>query len=178
VSNVTAYTHSTALADGSHTFSVRAKDAVANTGSAASLEFIIDTIAPATPALVSPEDGAQLNDTTPAFDWGDVSDPSGVSYNLQIDDNSDFSSPVLNREGLTTSQYELTSGESLDKGTYYWRVRAVDGAANESGWSSTFSFKLPWWLIIDKLPWWLIIVAVVAALLTLSIASRLLRRRS
>jgi hypothetical protein len=74
------------------------------------------------------------------FDWGDVSDPSGVSYNLQVDDDADFSRPIISKEEVAQSTYTLAEGEALSKGTYYWRVKAVDGAGNTAGWTDSFSF--------------------------------------
>jgi hypothetical protein len=72
-----------------------------------------------------------------------VSDPSGVTYELQIDNNADYSSPALSKTSLTASAYTLTAGEALPAGTYYWRVRAVDGVGNASAWRSGWSFIVP-----------------------------------
>jgi hypothetical protein len=82
--------------------------------------------------------------STPTLDWGDVSDVSGVTYQLQIDDSLDFAplSLVLSKPALTASGYTLTAGEALPAGAYYWRVRAVDGAGNESAWSMVPSFTV------------------------------------
>jgi hypothetical protein len=45
---------------------------------------------------------------------------------------------VLEREGLQHSEYTVAKGEELEstgKKAYYWRVKAVDGASNESEWA-------------------------------------------
>ena len=55
---------------------------------------------------------------------------------LEISRSADFSGAVLRKEGLTKSQYTLTSQEALAKGDYYWRVRATDSAGNESDWAN------------------------------------------
>lgn len=55
------------------------------------------------------------SDNTLTFDWSDVSDPSGVTYYLQIDNDVDFSSPAISENGLTLSTYTLTSGEALSE---------------------------------------------------------------
>jgi len=91
------------------------------------------------------------------FDWKDVTDPSGVTYTLQIASSSDFTSIVLEKKGLTESEYTLTKEESLQsterEAPYYWRVKAVDGASNESEGISTgsfyvgFAFELPQWAL-------------------------------
>ena len=93
-----------------------------------------DTQAPPVPTLVSPTDGTTTDDTTPTFDWSDVTDPSGVTYTLEIG--------TLTKTGLTTSTYTLTSGEALSDGNYSWRVRAVDGASNAGDWSDAWTLKV------------------------------------
>jgi hypothetical protein len=102
----------------------------------------IDTTTPSASYPTSPADADKLTDTTPVFDWTEVEDLSGVSYELMISDSSDFSSLVLYRTGLATSTYALSADEALSEGTYYWRVRATDGAGNLSSWSTTRSFTI------------------------------------
>jgi len=131
------------LSDGSHTVSVIGKSALGQwqaEADATTVSWTVDTTVPPAPNLLSPTNEASTSDTTPTFDWSDVTDASGVSYSLQIDDNADFSSPIISKEGLTESTYTLTKDEALSKGTYYWRVEAVDGAGNASGWTAPFSF--------------------------------------
>jgi hypothetical protein len=36
----------------------------------------------------------------------------------------------------------LTAGEALDERVYYWRVKALDGAANGSSWASAWSLTM------------------------------------
>jgi len=77
------------------------------------------------------------------FDWEEVTDPSGVNYTLQIASDADFTAIVLEKEGLPSSEYTLTGEEKLEstgKKGYYWRVKAVDGAFNEGGWSPPVLF--------------------------------------
>ena len=90
-----------------------------------------DAQAPPVPTLVSPADGTTTDDTTPTFDWSDVTDPSGVTYTLEI-------IGTLTKTGLTTSTYTLT----LSDGNYSWRVRAIDNVGNESDWSGTWSLTV------------------------------------
>ena len=97
--------------------------------------FVVDTVAPLAPSLVSPSDGSTTDDTTPTFDWSDVSDPSGVNYTLEIIGE-------LTKTGLISSTYTLTSGEALSDGTYSWRVRAIDGANNVGDWSGAWTLKV------------------------------------
>jgi len=99
-----------------------------------------DTQPPPTPTLLVPTDNAKTNDNTPAFDWSDVTDPSGVTYTIQVDNNADFSSPEISQTGLAVSTFTPTT--ALADGTYFWRVRAVDGPGNVGAFSSVFTFLL------------------------------------
>jgi hypothetical protein len=53
--------------------------------------------------------------------------------------------------------YTLTETEALAFGTYYWRVKAIDGALNDSGWTASSNFKA------GLLPTWALIVIIVLA---------------
>jgi len=105
--------------------------------------FTMESEAPPVPAPLLPEEGGKSEAET-YFDWEDVDDPSGVAYTLQIAIDEEFTSIVLEREGLTPSDYLLTVEEKLSPtkkdAPYYWRVKAVDGASNDSGWSTPGSF--------------------------------------
>jgi hypothetical protein len=163
----------TALADGTWYWRVRAKDGASppNKGEwSAVSSFTVDTAAPAAPTLISPNNGAKTSDKTPEFTWSEVTDPSGVTYVLQIASNSDFSSLELEVSGITGGSYTVT--EKLSDGTHYWRVKAVDGAGNSSPWSDTWSFK-----VTKAGTWWIILMAVVLAAALVAVATILRRRR-
>ncbi|MDZ7755195.1 fibronectin type III domain-containing protein [Rhodohalobacter sp.] len=90
---------------------------------------------PAAPTLSSPSNGSSGVSTSPDLSWNSVS--NAASYRLQVSETSGFASTVVNDNGITSIQRQVSS---LDyETTYYWRVRAVnsDGA---SDWSSTRSF--------------------------------------
>ncbi len=103
--------------------------------------FTMESTPPPTPALLLPED-ADKTEAEAYFDWKDVNDPSGVTYTLQIATNKDFTSDsiVLEKKELTHSDYNITGVEELQptvkEAPYYWRVKATDGAFNESQWST------------------------------------------
>ena len=101
-----------------------------------------DELPPPAPSLISPPNGANITDNTPLLDWSDISDLSGVTCNLSIAEDAGFASVALQKTGLTASTYELTPAEALAIGTYYWRVRAVDGAGNVGSWSENWSFTV------------------------------------
>ena len=109
-----------------------------------------DNTPPSTPSLISPTNGANMIDNTPFFDWSDVNDPSGVTYDLSIARDYDLSiardagfvSTALLKNSITASTYVLIPAEALVAGKYYWRVRAVDGAGNVGSWSENWSFTV------------------------------------
>ncbi len=107
------------------------------------LDLFMEGTPPATPALILPDAGVRTN-ATPTLTWNPVSDPSGVTYTLQISSDTNFSTLIMEKPGLTISQYTLTKDEKLKPvsrdNAYYWRVKATDGAFNESGWSNARSF--------------------------------------
>ncbi|MDP2931248.1 MAG: hypothetical protein Q8O05_01970 [Chloroflexota bacterium] len=113
--------------------------------------FTMDSTPPPVPQLLLPAAGARQNEQ-PALSWGAVADPSGVTYTLQISANPDFTNIILQKQGLTVTEYTLTQAEKLppnDKNApYYWRVKTTDLAQNESAWSVPggfyVSFFPPW----------------------------------
>ncbi|MCX6009996.1 MAG: IPT/TIG domain-containing protein, partial [Chloroflexi bacterium] len=129
-------------------------------GTSASGVFMMETTSPSLPQIVSPKDGSRVglfDRAAPTFDWIDVSDPSSVYYSLQVSSQSDFATTLLSKEDLVESKYTLTDAEALLRGKYYWRIKAVDGAGNDSGWTTPILVK------IGLMPLWaFILVAVVA----------------
>jgi hypothetical protein len=120
--------------------------------------FTMESTPPAIPAPLLPLMDSKAR-AEAQFDWEDVTDPSlPVTYTLQIatDDQFTTASIVLEKTGITDSEYTLTSEEKLasveKEAPYYWRVKAIDGASNESGWTGTgsfyvgFAFDWPSWL--------------------------------
>ncbi|MFC1900954.1 IPT/TIG domain-containing protein, partial [Chloroflexota bacterium] len=116
--------------------------------------FYMESTAPAIPPHLLPETETKADAET-FIDWDDVTDPSGVTYSLQIATGANFTgdSLVLEKTGLIESEYTLTREERLnsvsEEAPYYWRVKAMDNASNESSWSSAstffvgFSFSMP-----------------------------------
>lgn len=102
--------------------------------------FYIDLNAPDAPMLSEPADEDIIEDTKPTFEWGAVIDGSGVTYQLQVDDDDEFLSPELDVSDIEEPSYKPEEG--LDNALYYWRVRAIDGAGNEGEWSEVRTFTL------------------------------------
>ena len=158
---VVATTTSDAEGDFEATFDIPQSEAGAHTITASdgtnSLQFLfyMEAQAPEIPEPLLPEMGAKAPSMT-FFDWEDVEDDSGVTYELQVATSDEFtaSSRVVEVVGRTESEYTLTSEEALESRAeeepYYWRVRAVDGAGNESDWTlGEFSVGFTWpdWII-------------------------------
>lgn len=91
--------------------------------------FINPVLASDPPTLISPANNSTIT-SIPTFSWQAIS--GGVEYNILIDDEPTVSNPYVRTYYPTNPSY---SPQSLDPGTYYWKVKAKDG----SGWSNTFS---------------------------------------
>lgn len=99
----------------------------------------VDSTPPPAPALISPANGARIEDDTPAFDWSDVTDPMDVYYTLEVDDDAGFSSPASSFVHSTSQQ---TAASAMADGRYYWRVKAEDRLGNSSPFSAPWYFDL------------------------------------
>jgi len=100
------------------------------------------TVAPTAEAgainLVSPEPGALDQPTkNVGFSWDLIA--TADAFDWVLDDNSDFSSPVESKTGLTNTAYGCT--KTLEHGTtYYWQVTAYnDGAPISTSAVGTFT---------------------------------------
>ena len=93
---------------------------------------------PAAPSLVSPANNAilPLNQSI-TFSWNPVA--GAATYQIQIDDSSSFSSPVLSRTGLTQTQ---TSHTLTSERTFWWRVRGRAASGTNGAWSTVRSFEI------------------------------------
>ena len=92
---------------------------------------VIDTTPPAASPLISPADDAVITGSSVTFLWGAAEDSpyaSGVgSYTLQVDDDPNFRSPLVNATNLPAPG-RTASVSPL--GTFYWRVLAYDNEGN------------------------------------------------
>ena len=114
--------------------------------------------ASAKPILSSPINGSRvgfIGKQALTFQWT-VTEFSGVSYKLQITSDPSFVNLTIPEvSGLTETSYTLPQGQGLPYGTYYWRVKAIDSAQNDSGWTAPHSFQ------VGLMPLWTFIVMVV-----------------
>ena len=139
-------------------------------GNVATYGLPLEGEAPPAPNTITPGEKQQrfgaFGSQLVFFTWAEVSDPSGVTYILEIDDNLSFFplEPGMRKTGLTKPNCVI----QLEPGTYYWRVKAVDGAGNESGWAlSPYPFKVglfsAWYLVIGGLIFVIIFFLIVRA---------------
>ena len=143
-------------------------------GASATAVFTMETTPPSVPQIMSPKEGHRVglfDKITPTFEWVAVTDPSGVSYSLQISDKSDFTTTLLSKDNLSEPKYTLTDAEALSRGEYYWRVKAIDGAGNDSGWTPSIKFKA------GLMPLWLFIVIVAIAVVVIARLYFLVRKK-
>ena len=115
-----------------------------------------------------------MGDAKVPFKWSAVSDPSGVTYDLEVSDQSNFSKTLVSRTKLTEIKYTLPEAEALPNGEYYWHVRAVDAAGNTGAWSQTATIKVGW-ISLSTIIW--IIASVVALAIVVAVLNRVLRKK-
>jgi hypothetical protein len=146
--------------------------AAGTAGNSAEALFIVDKVTPPAPTLISPQSGTKLEafDSAGAvflgtakqligiisfrnsgeglggphitFDWSNINIQGKTTYTLEIDNNSNSSSPALIRKGLVASEYTLSKDDVLNVGSYSWRVMAVDDIGNEGLWSDAGQFEV------------------------------------
>lgn len=118
--------------------------------------------APNPPSNLGPSnytDGSWGNDNTPTlqFTQTDPDATSTVKFRIQIDDTSDYSSPVVDYTSGLLSQGTATftvgqatstdngtytvgqPGQTLSDGSYYWRVMSIDDTNATSTWTTATS---------------------------------------
>jgi len=117
--------------------------------------FSVDA-SPTAPVDISPPNGTDMSmfDYLVWLEGGDPDPGDQVSYQLQIDDNADFSSPEVDQSGidentlakegtkafpnaLAVQLSPLTEHDNLkDDSLYFWRVRTMDNHGGVSAYTS------------------------------------------
>jgi subtilisin family serine protease len=136
---VSTYTPAANLAVGTWYWRVLATNTYGSSAYTTGWSVILGN-APAAPTLLLPANGSSTTDQTPTFDWSDAS--GATSYTIQVDNNSDFSTPEATNSP-TTSTY--TPGANLAYGTYYWRVLATNAFGSSA-------YTASWSVIIGTVP--------------------------
>jgi len=147
------------------------------------LTFTVESTPPGVPAPLLPQMGVKVKSPV-SFDWEDVKDASlPVVYTLQVATDKEFTdaSLVVDKGRLDSSEYAFTESEELrlvdGKTSYYWRVKATDGASNESAWTGAgvFYFTPP---SLGGLPRWALYALIGFGAVVFFIAGYLLGRRT
>lgn len=110
-----------------------------------------DIVQPSAPILISPEDGALLNDATPTFVWQGSTDNVGIShYQIYIDGAILYNNiPTSNTSNASytlvydsgSGQYSFTPSATISNGAHTWTVYAFDSAGNFNN-SATWDFSI------------------------------------
>ena len=90
-----------------------------------------------TPILINPPNNSNIS-SIPTFNWQSVS--GSKEYNILIDDEPTVTSPYTKTPYYPTNQNY--SPQTLNPGTYYWKVKAKDSSGVWSDWSTIWSFTL------------------------------------
>jgi len=99
-----------------------------------------DNTPPSIPVLISPANDSVVNSYTVTFVWHPSGDAgSGIrNYIIEYANNINFYNSII-RETQDTSWTETIA---LADTMYYWHVKAVDNAGNESAWSEVRRFYI------------------------------------
>ena len=102
------------------------------------MDFTIQSLLSVAPfSLTSPVNNATAQIPTPTFSWEAAT--NATSYQFQLSRKSDFSSTILNIQGLVSTSYTPVT-DLLGFSEYFWRVRA----GNDCGfgpWTGAFKFE-------------------------------------
>ena len=141
-------------------------------GNKATWELPLENEPPPKSATLAPKDDrfGWFGPEEVTFSWKEVSDTSGVSYTVEVGNNLNFFplSPGMRKTGITEPMTTMT----IQPGTYYWRVRAVDGAGNEGEWALS-----PYPFTVGFFPLWSLIAGALIFLLLFILLIRSFTRR-
>jgi len=136
-------------------------------GATDSVDFTVTKNVLPTPLRTLPADESKLRSGRVTFQWQAITSDNDVTYTLEISESADFDRGITSRSGIEELSYQLTEEEALPKGTYYWRVKAVDSYGNESEFSdsdySTFT--------LSPIPTWVWVVVGVVVLVGLMVVA-------
>jgi hypothetical protein len=120
-----------------------------------------------TPLPISPKDST-LRSGRVTFQWQGVTNVIGYAYTLEISRTAG-STPFWSKPDIEGSSYTLTDTgnvtETLQSGTYYWRVKIVDDYGNEGAWSDSIKFT------VSPIPTWVWVVIGLVVLIVLMVVA-------
>lgn len=138
VNNAAPTTFSTTLTPGTYYWQIAVVDAGTNV---ISNSYIRTLHIRESAANAAPKRTYMNNTRTPTLTWSAVTWATG--YQIQIDDNANFSSVAVQSGVLNGVSYTPSTLYPMPNGTWFWRVRArkADGVS-WSGWSAAETFTV------------------------------------
>ena len=120
----TTATPSSPLADGSHAWTVVARDGIGNERSAVPRALVVDRTPPSAPAPAAPADLARVTGPSVTLSWAGAADAvTGVaSYRVSVDGVA----------VATLAASARNTRVAMTRGAHTWQVQAVDGVGNAS----------------------------------------------
>lgn len=100
-------------------------------GNTTTIIFTIDKTAPESPLLVAPLDGASVKGNSITNSWTSV--PDAVKYIYESYHNV-TATRLRHRQTVNAPNHSKTA-TNIGDGIFWWRVKSVDAAGNESAWS-------------------------------------------
>lgn len=138
MSTLGVYTDGFTQGEGTHWASFSACDAAGNCSPYSSPMYVIyDKTAPDAPTLISPANNAVVNGSSITQSWSDIS--SDVDYYIYESYNDAGATSLRWREEFNTTSKTATNVSEV---SYWWRVKAIDYAGNESDWSSLWKISV------------------------------------
>ncbi|MDM7924462.1 MAG: putative Ig domain-containing protein [bacterium] len=137
----TSVTLTTPLADGSHTWYVRALDRAGNGENSVQWGFNSDATPPEAFTLIAPASGSTIHTNKPTYRWHSTSDARSQFQKFEFYLDGSLKVGFL---GLTDTTLTLT--DALANGTHKWKVLAYDVAGNvqsSAEWSFTVQISAP-----------------------------------
>ena len=129
------------LEEGTYAWGVLARDTVKKEETPFTYRnMVVDVTAPNKATLSSPADNANVNGLSQTLSWThqENNELTDVVFFIQVYSDASLTSLFEEKE-VDAKQYDVKFSE---KGTFYWRVKALDKAGNESEYTSTFSFTI------------------------------------
>lgn len=119
-----------------HVFWARVTDMVGNYNHGISGEFSYDITPPNAPSLISPANNAVVNGSVLLSDWTTVSDADHYIY------ESYHNAAATNLRWRAEYKNSQKSASNVADSEFWWRVKAVDLAGNESAWSDLWHVSI------------------------------------
>ncbi len=103
-------------------------------GNKTTMNFTIDKTAPSAPELVSPLNNSFIKGDKITNSWTAV--PDAIKYLYESYRNE--TTTILRHKQTVTAPSHAKTAYNIPEDTFWWRVKSVDAAGNESLWSDTF----------------------------------------